>query len=155
MEIRKAIWKASKTDPAIQTWVFIRRFTVEIGYGSCPTVRPPAMYRFDFPATNRLAACSICRYFAKKLYSNLESLYNFIVFQSDLDVSASEMEDNVSVPSQLEKVSKEHLYAAYRKSNEKYNKYRGRYTDLARHYKNLERENAKAKVIQLFLNQIC
>lgn len=65
------------------------------------------------------------------------------------------MEDNISVPAQLERVSKEHLYAAYRKTNEKYNKYRGRYTDLARHYKNLERENAKAKVcIFLFLNHL-
>ncbi|XP_077295046.1 golgin subfamily A member Golgin-245 [Arctopsyche grandis] len=67
--------------------------------------------------------------------------------QSDLDISASEMEDNVTVPAQLERVSKEHLYAAYRRTNEKYNKYRGRYTDLARHYKSLERENAKARAV--------
>lgn len=87
----------------------------------------------------------------KYVYFNTKSialLIFLIHFKSDLDVSASEMEDNISssVPAQLEKISKEHLYAAYKRTNEKYNKYRGRYTDLARHYRNLERENAKARV---------
>ncbi|KAH1018632.1 golgin subfamily A member 4 isoform X1 [Dendroctonus ponderosae] len=68
--------------------------------------------------------------------------------QSDLDASASELEDNVSqASSQLGHVSKEQVYAAYQKSQMRYHKYRGRYTDLARHYKELERENAKMKSV--------
>ncbi|CAG9767892.1 unnamed protein product [Ceutorhynchus assimilis] len=68
--------------------------------------------------------------------------------QSDLDASASELEDNVSQSSsQLGHISKEQVYSAFKKSQLRYHKYRGRYTDLARHYKELERENAKMKSV--------
>ncbi|CAH0699040.1 unnamed protein product [Spodoptera exigua] len=69
--------------------------------------------------------------------------------QSDMEVSASEAEErgfssgNVS----LDRVTKEQLYAAYRRTQERYTKYRTQYGDLARHYKLLERENAKAKSV--------
>lgn len=65
-----------------------------------------------------------------------------------MEVSASEAEErgfssgNVS----LDRVTKEQLYAAYRRTQERYTKYRTQYGDLARHYKLLERENAKARV---------
>ncbi|KAJ8954221.1 hypothetical protein NQ318_005816 [Aromia moschata] len=66
--------------------------------------------------------------------------------QSDLDVSASELEDNASTASsQIGHLTKEQIYSAFQKSQLRYHKYRGRYTDLARHYKELERENAKMK----------
>lgn len=69
-----------------------------------------------------------------------------ISFQSDLDVSASEIEDNASSSSQLGHASKEQVYSAFQKAQMRYHKYRGRYTDLANHYKELERENFKMKV---------
>ncbi|XP_019874355.2 uncharacterized protein LOC109602437 [Aethina tumida] len=67
--------------------------------------------------------------------------------QSDLDVSASEVEDNVSTSSQLGHLSKEQIYSAFQKAQMRYHKYRGRYTDLAKHYKDLERENGKMKSV--------
>ncbi|XP_066144800.1 putative leucine-rich repeat-containing protein DDB_G0290503 isoform X1 [Euwallacea fornicatus] len=68
--------------------------------------------------------------------------------QSDFDASASELEDNVSQSSsKLGHLSKEQVHAAFQKSQLRYHKYRGRYTDLARHYKELERENAKMKSV--------
>jgi thermostable 8-oxoguanine DNA glycosylase len=70
-------------------------------------------------------------------------------FQSDLE-SVSEVED--SLGHQLDKTSKEQLYTAYCKAQARYTKYKGRYVDLARHYKELERENVKAKVQDLNAN---
>lgn len=67
-------------------------------------------------------------------------------FKSDFDVSASEMEDNASTSSQLGHLSKEQIYSAFQKAQRQHHKYRGRYVDLARHYKELERENGKMKV---------
>ncbi|XP_041973899.1 putative leucine-rich repeat-containing protein DDB_G0290503 [Aricia agestis] len=67
--------------------------------------------------------------------------------QSDMEVSASEAEEkspfggNVN----LDRVTKEQLYAAYRRTQDRCKKYKTQYSDLARHYKLLERENAKAK----------
>ncbi|GBP56366.1 Golgin subfamily A member 4 [Eumeta japonica] len=69
--------------------------------------------------------------------------------QSDMEISASEAEERV-LPSSgmsLERVTKDQLYGAYRRTQERYNKYRTRYADLARHYKLLERENAKARSV--------
>ncbi|KAI5634795.1 GRIP domain-containing protein [Phthorimaea operculella] len=69
--------------------------------------------------------------------------------QSDMEVSASEAEErgfssgNVS----LDRVTKEQIYAAYRRTQERYTKYRTQYADLARHYKLLERDNAKARSV--------
>lgn len=67
--------------------------------------------------------------------------------QSDMDVSASEAEERSVSNASLEHVTKEQLYTAYRRTQERYGKYRSRYTDLARHYKILERENAKARSV--------
>lgn len=70
------------------------------------------------------------------------------MFQSDIEVSASEAEERgfSSGTVSLDRVTKEQLYAAYRRTQERYTKYRTQYGDLARHYKLLERENAKARV---------
>lgn len=78
------------------------------------------------------------------------SVYNF---QSDLDASASEFEDGASTTgygAQLDVISKEKLYDAYKKSAERFQKYRGRYTELVRRYRDLERDNNKARV-KIFL----
>ncbi|KAK9892513.1 hypothetical protein WA026_020500 [Henosepilachna vigintioctopunctata] len=76
-------------------------------------------------------------------YDSVSSIYHL---QSDLDISASEMEDNVSTTSsQVGHLSKEQIYSAFQKSQMRYHKYRGRFTDLAKHYKNLEREFSKLK----------
>lgn len=71
-----------------------------------------------------------------------------------MDVSASEAEERgLASPGgiSLERVTKEQLYAAYRRTQDKYGRYRTRYADLARHYKLLERDNAKARVILLII----
>ncbi|RVE44787.1 hypothetical protein evm_010586 [Chilo suppressalis] len=69
--------------------------------------------------------------------------------QSDMEVSASEAEERVisSGTVSLDRVTKEQLYAAYRRTQDRYTKYRTQYADLARHYKLLERENAKARSV--------
>ncbi|KAK4877808.1 hypothetical protein RN001_010314 [Aquatica leii] len=76
-----------------------------------------------------------------------ESATNLYHLQSDLDVSASEVEDNVSTSSQLGHLTKEQIYAAFQKAQMRYHKYRGRYTDIANHYRELERENGKMKSV--------
>lgn len=63
--------------------------------------------------------------------------------------SASELDEAAPSPAQLgqlDLVSKDQLHQAYKKSMERYQKYRGMYTELARKYRELERENSKARV---------
>lgn len=62
----------------------------------------------------------------------------------------SEFEDGLS--GQMEKISKEQLYQSFKKMLNRYNKYKGRYTDLLKHYKELQHENFKTKnVLQVIL----
>lgn len=56
----------------------------------------------------------------------------------------------MSTSSQLGHVTKEQIHAAFQKAQMSYHKYRGRYSDLSRHYRELERENAKMKVFLKF-----
>lgn len=65
--------------------------------------------------------------------------------QSDIDASASEMEDNAS-SARLDMISKEQLHDAYRKALDRYQKYRGKFVDLAKKYKDLEKDSNKARV---------
>lgn len=58
-----------------------------------------------------------------------------------MEQSASEADEKISP--QLDRVSKDQLYSAYRKVQTKYHKYRGRYTDLANHYREMERVKGK------------
>lgn len=77
------------------------------------------------------------------------SAYNF---QSDFDASASEFEDSASTvgyEAQLDVINKEKLYDAYKKSLERYQKYRSRYSELVRRFRDLERDNNKARVSAL------
>lgn len=64
--------------------------------------------------------------------------------QSDIDASASEMEDSAS--GRLDMISKEQLHDAYRKAIDRYQKYRSKFVDLAKKYKDLERDSNKARV---------
>ncbi|KAL9915846.1 myosin-11 isoform X1 [Glossina fuscipes] len=66
--------------------------------------------------------------------------------QSDLDESGSELGDTNS-SAKLDVVTKEQLFDAYRRSIDNYNKYRSRYMDLAKKYKDLERDSSKARSV--------
>lgn len=79
---------------------------------------------------------------ASSLFPIFESTHNFHL-QSDIE-SASEIED---VSSQLERYNKEMLYAAYRRMQQRYVKYKNRYAELTMHYKELEREKNKARTV--------
>ena len=63
--------------------------------------------------------------------------------QADLE-SGSE----ISSIAGLGAVSKEQMLQSYQRMRAKYNKYRGRYTDLARAFHSLENENEKMRVSQ-------
>lgn len=79
------------------------------------------------------------------LFPIYESPANLYHLQSDMDQSASEIDENINP--QLDKISKDQIYSAYRKVQAKYHKYRGRYTDLATHYKELERVKDKLESV--------
>ncbi|KAK2582046.1 hypothetical protein KPH14_002751 [Odynerus spinipes] len=79
------------------------------------------------------------------LFPIYESPKNLYHIQSDVDQSATEIDDNIST--QLDRVTKDQLYLAYKKTQAKYHKYRGRYTDLVTHYRDLERVKTKLESI--------
>lgn len=58
-----------------------------------------------------------------------------------MDQSASEIDDNISP--QLDRVTKDQLYSAYRKVQMKHRKYRDKYSELAVHYREMERTKSK------------
>lgn len=62
-----------------------------------------------------------------------------------MDESGSELGDTNS-SAKLDVITKEQLYDAYRRSIDNYTKYRSRYMDLAKKYKDLERDSSKARV---------
>ncbi|KAJ1529527.1 hypothetical protein ONE63_006300 [Megalurothrips usitatus] len=75
------------------------------------------------------------------MFPVLESSGPTYNFQSDLE-SCSEASESVGP-----NINKEQLLVAYQKIQQKYHKYKGRYSDLARHYRDLERDNKNAKHI--------
>ncbi|KYQ57360.1 Golgin subfamily A member 4 [Trachymyrmex zeteki] len=82
---------------------------------------------------------------ASSLFPMYESPPNLYHLQSDMDQSASEMDDNISP--HLDRVTKDQLYSAYKKVQTKYHKYRGRYTDLATHYRELDRAKSRLESV--------
>nr|XP_050869136.1 golgin subfamily A member 4-like isoform X1 [Vespula vulgaris] len=76
------------------------------------------------------------------LYESPKNLYHI---QSDIDQSATEVDDDINT--QLDRVTKDQLYLAYKKVQAKYHKYRGRYTDLVKHYQDLERVKTKLESV--------
>ncbi|XP_012274079.1 golgin subfamily A member 4 isoform X2 [Orussus abietinus] len=98
------------------------------------------------PATNsmglsRRSSVSSITSDASSLFPIYESPGNMYHLQSDIEQSASEVDDGASL--QFDRVSKDQLYSSYRKMQTKYHKYRGRYTDLANHYREMERVKGK------------
>ncbi len=68
-------------------------------------------------------------------------------WQSDLESNVSELDDSASGHhSAAERITKEQIYQAYQKTRSRYHKYKGRYADLAKHYRELERDREKVKV---------
>lgn len=63
-----------------------------------------------------------------------------------MDQSASEADDTVT-NHQFDELTKEEIYSAYRKSLKKYHKYRGRFTDLVNHYREMERIKVKLETL--------
>lgn len=78
-----------------------------------------------------------------------DSAYHPYQFQSDLESNVSEFDDSASTSGQhvSDRISKEHVFNAYQKMRARYHKYKGRYADLSKHYKELEREREKVKVL--------
>ncbi|XP_071552808.1 uncharacterized protein [Panulirus ornatus] len=68
---------------------------------------------------------------------------SFNMPQSDLE-SSSEWEDGGST-AVMERLSKDTVYQAYLKMRQRYHKYKGRYADLARAYKDKDRESEKLR----------
>ncbi|XP_014470528.1 PREDICTED: golgin subfamily A member 4 isoform X2 [Dinoponera quadriceps] len=82
---------------------------------------------------------------ASSLFPMYESPPNLYQLQSDMDQSASEVDETISP--HLDRVTKDQLYSAYRKVQAKYHKYRGRYTDLAAHYRELDRVKTRLESV--------
>ncbi|XP_072745125.1 uncharacterized protein [Anoplolepis gracilipes] len=102
------------------------------------------------PSSNRMeisrrSSVSSVNSDASSLFPMYESPSNLYHLQSDMDQSASEVDDNISP--HLDRVTKDQLYSAYRKVQTKYHKYRGRYTDLAAHYRELDRVKSKLESV--------
>nr|XP_045582291.1 golgin subfamily A member 4-like isoform X1 [Procambarus clarkii] len=68
---------------------------------------------------------------------------SFSMPQSDLE-SSSEWEDG-SNTAVVDRLSKDTVYQAYLKMRQRYHKYKGRYSDLARAYKDKEKESEKLR----------
>ncbi|XP_050459767.1 golgin subfamily A member 4 isoform X2 [Cataglyphis hispanica] len=102
----------------------------------------PSSNRVEF---SRRSSVSSVTSDASSLFPMYESPSNLYHLQSDMDQSASEVDDNISP--HLDKVTKDQLYSAYRKVQAKYQKYRGRYTDLATHYRELDRVKSRLESV--------
>lgn len=74
--------------------------------------------------------------------------------------SASELDEAAPSPAQLgqlDLVSKEQLHQAYKRSLERYQKYRGMFTEAVRKFKEQEKELKKMRVSFLYLlnTEVC
>ncbi|XP_046388562.1 golgin subfamily A member 4-like [Ischnura elegans] len=102
--------------------------------------------RFPSVPRSRRSSASSMMSDVSSLFPVYESPNNAYHFQSDLE-STSEIDDITGSASHLQSISKEQLLLAYRKTQSRYHKYKGRYVDLARHFKELERQNSKIKAV--------
>ncbi|XP_065206301.1 golgin subfamily A member 4-like isoform X2 [Planococcus citri] len=92
------------------------------------------------PRNRRLSSTSSI---ASDLFLTYDFTPNRYNLQSDLE-SNSEFDDGSSIH-QFNNITKENLYEKYRIMLQKYHKYRGRFVDLQKYCKELQRENNKAK----------
>ncbi|KAH8277698.1 hypothetical protein KR018_003741 [Drosophila ironensis] len=96
------------------------------------------------PRTRKLSNSSMASDVSFRLPSyDAPAVYHL---QSDLDETSSEFDDSAST-ARLDVITKDQLYDAYKKSLDRYHKYRCRYTDLAKKYKELERDSTKARSV--------
>ncbi|XP_030368835.1 myosin-11 [Scaptodrosophila lebanonensis] len=96
------------------------------------------------PRTRKLSNSSMASDVSFRLPTyDAPSMYHL---QSDLDETSSEFDDSAST-ARLDVITKDQLYDAYKKSLDRYHKYRCRYTDLAKKYKELERDSTKARSV--------
>ncbi|XP_017021634.1 golgin subfamily A member 4 [Drosophila kikkawai] len=96
------------------------------------------------PRTRKLSNSSMASDVSFRLPSyDAPAVYHL---QSDLDETSSEFDDSAST-ARLDVITKDQLYDAYKKSLDRYHKYRCRYTDLAKKYKDLERDSSKARSV--------
>ena len=74
----------------------------------------------------------------------------------DLDSTAGSEwdEDGGSSHQHLSAISKEQLFQMLQKARARYHKYKGRYSDVAKAYQDLERENGKIKTVMQLINSI-
>ena len=90
------------------------------------------------------------------IYESPQQVFNF----PDLDSTAGSEwdEDGGSSHQHLSAISKEQLFQMLQKARARYHKYKGRYSDVAKAYQDLERENGKIKTVmqqtQVFFNII-
>ena len=73
-------------------------------------------------------------------------MHSLTTFQSDVESNLSELDDSTSSQNYGDRISKEQIFNAFQKMRTRYHKYKGRYADLAKHYKDLEREKDRVKV---------
>jgi len=102
-----------------------------------------------YESPSNLYHLQVCFFPRRELFlvDNRENRFvkSFLFPQSDMDQSASEVDDNISP--HLDRVTKDQLYSAYRKAQAKYHKYRGRYTDLAAHYRELDKVKSRLESV--------
>ena len=80
------------------------------------------------------------------IYESPQQVFTFNA-SNDLDSTAgSEWEEDAS-SQRLTSITKEQLFQMLQKSRARYHKYKGRYTDLAKAFQDLERENGKIKSV--------
>ena len=78
------------------------------------------------------------------IYESPQQVFTFSA-NNDLDSTAgSEWEEDAS-SQRLTSITKEQLFQMLQKSRARYHKYKGRYSDLAKAFQDLERENGKIK----------
>ena len=79
------------------------------------------------------------------IYESPQQVFNF----PDLDSTAGSEwdEDGGSSHQHLSAISKEQLFQMLQKARARYHKYKGRYSDVAKAYQDLERENGKIKTV--------
>ena len=96
------------------------------------------------------------------IYESPQQVFNF----PDLDSTAGSEwdEDGGSSHQHLSAISKEQLFQMLQKARARYHKYKGRYSDVAKAYQDLDRENGKIKtvmqqtqvyVVTLFFLELC
>lgn len=87
------------------------------------------------------------------IYESPQQVFNFPI--NDMDSTAgSEWDDDFSTRDDggsshqhLSAISKEQLFQMLQKARARYHKYKGRYSDVAKAYQDLERENGKIKTV--------